>query len=167
MNTPVQSACGRLQRVLQQHLLLARRLLRLSQEQNQALVANEVATITRLESEQRSVLVQQEALEPEREQATAQLAKALGLDTHATLSEFIPRLPLQEQRLFSQIRSELLKAQAELKRIKEQNLRLLQNAIEFVQFSMESITRTVFKPSRYGTNLAALAAPALLLDSRA
>ena len=167
MSTPLQSVCGQLQRNLQQHLLLARRLLRLSEEQNRALVASDVVAITRLEGEQRVVLQQQEALEPEREQATLALAKILGLASHATLSEFIPHLPTQEQRLFGQIRRELLKAQEELKRIKEQNLSLLQNALDFVQFSMESITRTLFKPNRYGTNLVALAAPALLLDSRA
>ncbi len=156
MSTPVSLACSRLQRVLQQHLLLARRLLRLSQEQNLALVANEVASITRLEIEQRNVLVQQEALEPERELATQELAKVLGINTHSTLTDFVKHLPMAEQRLFTQLRRELLKAQEDLKRLKEQNLRLLQSAIDFIQFSMESITRTVFKPNRYGTNLATM-----------
>ncbi len=167
MNQTAQSTFANLQRILQQHLLLARRLARLAKAQSEAIVAGDVVRLTSLEAEQRQTIQQQEALEPEREKATHDLAVLLRLTPESRLAEMIAKMPPPEKRTFSLLRQELLAVQEEIKRTKEENTRLLHSAIEYVQFSMESLTRAIFKPTRYGTNLAALAAPALLLDSRA
>jgi seryl-tRNA synthetase len=167
MNQVAQSIFTKLQHILQQHLLLAHRLARLAKAQSEAIIAGDVVRLTSLEAEQRQTIQQQEALEADREKATKELARLLHLTPEARLSEMIAKMPPTEKRTFSQLRKELLSVQEEIKRTKEENTRLLHSAIEYVQFSMESLTRAIFKPKRYGTNLAALAAPALLLDSRA
>jgi hypothetical protein len=163
----LQQPCANLRRILQQHLLLARRLLRLTKEQSAVLIAGDIRRLSEIEAQQRDAIAQQQALEPQREEATRLLIAALGVKGAARLSDFLPNLPADERKAFTQIRAELLKAHEELGEVKQRNIRLLENALEFAQVSLESLTQTVFKPSRYGTNLMALSAPALLLDSRA
>ena len=136
-----QQPCANLRRILQQHLLLARRLLRLTKEQSAALVAGDVRKLSELEAQQRETLSQQQALEPQREEATRLLTTSLGLTGDLKLTQFMPKLPPEEQRAFTQIRKELLNVQEELSEVKQQNLRLIQNALEFVQMGMESITQ--------------------------
>ncbi len=156
-----------LRRNLQHQLILARKLIRLSQEQTRALVSNDIVQIAVLETTVRESLSQQEGLEETRLQCTLEIAKALGLPPEATLVQVLPKLPPSDQRVLRQQRQEILKAHHELRALKEQNLHLLQNALDYVQFSLEAISSVAFKPSKYGTNLAALSSPSLLLDSRA
>ncbi|MCX6381399.1 MAG: flagellar export chaperone FlgN [Armatimonadetes bacterium] len=165
--TNLQQPCANLRRNLQQHLLLARRLLRFTKEQSEVLVSGDIRRLSEIEEQQRDTIAQQQALEPQREEATRALIAVLGLSKESRLTEFLPNLPLEEQKAFTQIRKELLKVQEELSEVKQRNIRLLENALEFAQVSLESLTQTVFKTSRYGTNLMALSAPAFLLDSRA
>ncbi len=165
--TSLQQSCATLRRILQQHLLLARRLLRLTKAQSEALIVGDIRRLSEIEAQQRDTIAQQQALEPQREEATRLLITALGLRGVSRLSEFLPNLPVEERKAFTQIRNELIKTQEELGEVKQRNIRLLENALEFTQMSLESLTQTVFKRSRYGTNLVALSAPAFLLDSRA
>ncbi len=62
---------------------------------------------------------------------------------------------------------QVLETQGLLDVVNARNLRLLDNALEYVRFSLEMLTTAALKPARYGTNLAQIAAPTFYIDSKA
>jgi hypothetical protein len=156
-----------LRRVLQQELALGKRMIALAETMTDLLVNQETERLAALEAEQRECREQHEALEQARIAVTRSLAGALGLEGLPTLSELLPLLPAREQEPLKRLRSELLTMQETLARLNARNRRLLDNALEYVRFSLELLTSAALQPARYGTNLASVAAPTFYIDSKA
>jgi hypothetical protein len=156
-----------LKRVLQEELLLARRLLEIAEQQTAALVANDVPTLSRLQIEQQRCVNQQNILTTERNAAVRDLAWGLGMDRVPTLRNLMPGLPAYEQGKLEQLRTQLLAIHGDIKRVHARNRVLLESALNYVRFSLEVLTSTALQPARYGANLTRIAAPAFYIDRRA
>ncbi len=156
-----------LRRLLQAELRLLKSLLTLAEEQTEALMANNVQDLTRLQAEQQRCIEQQRALEKERVAVVRALAWEIGLERVPTLKNLLPDLPPREQGPMKQLRLQLLKVHADLGRVHKRNHHLLKNALDYVHFSLELLTSAALKPARYGTNLTRIAAPAFYIDSKA
>ncbi len=68
------TSAATLRRILQQELLIGKRLLELAEEQSDAIIAGDVARLSALELTQRRCVEQQEQLETARIRATRDLA---------------------------------------------------------------------------------------------
>ena len=79
----------------------------------------------------------------------------------------MPRCPTREQESLRDLRADLLKLHQQLEIVQARNRRLLDNALEFVRFSLETLTTAALQPARYGTNLKRIAAPTFYIDSKA
>jgi hypothetical protein len=156
-----------LRRLLQEELTLSRHLLALAEEQTDVIVANDVKGLTRLQGEQQRCLNQQRALEKARIAAVRDLAWATGLDRVPTLKNLLPGLPAREQQALEQLRLQLLEVHSGLDRVHARNRYLLENALDYVRFSLEALTSAALQPARYGTNLTRVTAPAFYIDSKA
>jgi flagellar biosynthesis/type III secretory pathway chaperone len=156
-----------LRRLLQQELTLGNRLIALAEEESAAIVAGDVARLNALATEQHRRLDEQKALETIRMAATRELAWKHGVERFPTLSSLLPALPAQEQQALQRLRQELLDAEEALKRLNSRNAALLTHALDFVEFSIKTLTSAALQPARYGTNLAHVIAPAFYIDSKA
>ena len=156
-----------LRRVMQQHLKLAREMIELARSQTEALVANNTPRLNALEAALKQCVTQQDTLDLERGVVTRELAFSLGMERVPALSELLPHFPTREQAEFAALREELLDAQAILETLKSRNLLLLENALEYTNFSLDALTSALLQPARYGANLTHIAAPAFYIDSKA
>ncbi|MCS6777562.1 MAG: flagellar protein FlgN [Chloroherpetonaceae bacterium] len=153
--------------ILQKELLVCRRLVELAEAESEAIIASDIARLSNLEIELRRRLEEQEQLESARIVAVRDIAFALRCNGLPTLAQLLPLLPEREQQVLAQLRVQILEAQAQLEVVTERNRMLLENALEYVRFSLDVLTGTALAPARYGTNLAALDAPVFYLDSKA
>lgn len=156
-----------LRRVMQQHLKLGRELIELATCQTEALVANDVPRLNALEAALKQCVTQQDTLDLERGALTRELAFSLGMERVPSLSELLPHFPAREQSGFETLRDELRDAQETLETLKARNLLLLENALEYTNFSIDALTTALLQPARYGANLTHIAAPAFYIDSKA
>ncbi len=156
-----------LRRILQQELTLGNRLLDLAQEESDVIVRNDVERLFTLQAQQQQCLGEQQKLEAARTAAARDLAWQAGLERIPPLSGLIAALPTREQESLRDLRADLLKLHQQLEIVQARNRRLLDNALEFVRFSLETLTTAALQPARYGTNLARIAAPTFYIDSKA
>ena len=156
-----------LRRLLQEELQVSKVLLVLAEQQTDVLVANDVPGLKRLQAEQQRCIDRRRVLEQERIAAVRELAWEAGLDRVPTLKNLLPALPAREQEAMERLRQQLLKVHADLGRVHKRNRGLLESALNYVRFSLHSLTSAALKPARYGTNLNRLTAPAFYIDSKA
>ena len=156
-----------LRRLMQQHLKLGRELIELATRQTEALVANDVPRLNALEAAQKQCVTQQDTLDLERGVVTRELGFSLGMERVPSLSELLPHFPSRERAEFEVLRRELQAAQSTLETLKSRNLLLLENALEYTNFSIDALTTAILQPARYGANLTHIAAPAFYIDSKA
>lgn len=156
-----------LRRILQQELLLGKQLVTLAEEETDVIVRDDPPRLQELQLEQQKLFHNQIMLEATRVSATRDLAWKYGLDTLPTLSVLLGAMPEREREPFVRLRKELLDVQDRLDRIYKRNRLLLENALEYVRFSLELLTTATLMPARYGTNLASIDAPAFYIDSKA
>ncbi len=156
-----------LRRILQQQLAIGKRLETLAVETAEAIVLNDVTRLSAIGAEQRQCVSQQATLEESRMAAARELAWAMGCERVPTLSELLPLLPTREQEPLNRLRLQILETATRLNAQNERNRVLLDNAIDIVRFTLDLVTTTALRPARYGTNLAALAAPTFYIDSKA
>ena len=79
----------------------------------------------------------------------------------------LPVLPAREQEPLRRLRLQLIDIHQQLERSNRRNRLLLENALDFVRFSLDALTTAALQPARYGTNLAQIAAPSFYIDSKA
>lgn len=156
-----------LRRILKQELVLGQKLLTLTQEESDVIVSNDVERLTALQSEQQKCLGEQQELERSRAVATRDLAWNLGLERVPPLSGLISALPVREQEGLLALRADLLRLHQQLEIVQARNRRLLDNALEYVRFSLDVLTSAALQPARYGANLKRLTAPTFYIDSKA
>ena len=164
MSTTTQVSIVR--RALNQQLQLCKRLLAVCEEQTQALIVNDLEKLRELEAEQRLYIEQQFQQEQIRVEAVTSLAKALDLPELPSLADLLPHLPERESEPLGQLKKELMTVLTRLEDVQSRNVQLLQNAQEYVRFSLELITGAMLQPARYGSNFHAVVAPSFYVDSR-
>lgn len=155
-----------LRRILQQELLLGKRLIEIAESQSTAILARDMARLSQLELEMRQTIEQMDALETVRIAATRSLACALGINTTPPLSALLPKLAIKDQQVLAQIRGQILETQQRLDTLSAHNKALITTALDFVQFSLQVLTEAAFQPARYGTNPASVVPPTLYIDSK-
>lgn len=154
-------------RVLQQELLLGQHLMAISESETEAIIANDITRLSVLELDLRRHLEEQERLELARTGILRDLAFALRLEGLPTLTGLLTHLPPRERMLLSQLRVQILETQNELDKLTTRNKMLLENALEYVRFSLHALTEAALSPARYGTNLAAINTSTYYIDSKA
>lgn len=172
--TPSQNRAGptrALARALQRELLLGRRLLALAKAQTEALVHNDAARVGALAAEGRALLEQQAAAGQQRTEAARALASVVGHEIGADrpvppLAQIVLRLPLSEGRSLLALRNEILAVEREMQAVHARNRPLLENALKFVEISLYALTQLALRPTRYGTNPDAVAAPTFYIDEK-
>src|SRR5262249_34923624 len=148
----------------QEEVQLGKRLLALAEEETEVIIANDLSRLAALKLEQRHCVERQAALEAVRQSATRDLACATGMDQVPTLNSLLATLPVHDQETLSQLRVHLLEIQGRLDLLNARNRQLLENALDYVRFSLDAITTAALQPARYGTNLAQLSTPAFYID---
>jgi|GEM_PF-3320275 hypothetical protein len=113
----------------------------------------------------------QEILEAERLQIARNVAILSGImnerDTAIPpLSRLMNRVSPPEAKRLGAIREDILKTNTELRAMNERNRALLQNAIEYVRYTMQYLSNAALQPAKYGINPNALIKPVFFLDQR-
>lgn len=156
-----------LRRLLQEEYQIARRMVELAEQESEAIVANDIVTLNSLERELKLCMDQQAALDQARSVVTRTLAWAAGMDQQPTLLALVPHLPKSEQGALLKLRQQFLETQKHLEMLNARNRLLLENAMEYVRFSLDLLTTAVLQPARYGTNIASISTPTFYVDSKA
>jgi flagellar biosynthesis/type III secretory pathway chaperone len=156
-----------LRRILQQELAVGKRLADLAEEESDAIIHQNLVRMLALQEEQKECLQQQELLEVARLNATRDLAWGLGMDRVQTLAELLPGLPARDQDALQRLRTQLLETAGRLKMIDRRNRVLLEEAMHFIRFSLDTLTQAALQPPRYGSNMAVISTPAFYVDSKA
>lgn len=113
----------------------------------------------------------QEILDVERYQIAKNVAILSGIMAEKDaiippLSRLLNRLSSSEARRLSVIRDNIIKTNIELKTVNERNRVLLQNAVEYVRYTMQYLSNAALQPAKYGINPNALIKPVFYLDQR-
>ena len=156
-----------LRRVLQSELKIGQSLLALVDSEAQLLIANNAVALAALEAEQQACMAKQNALGAERQAIVGELAARFAIPVPRTLTDLLAHLDDRDARSLQTLRARLLAVHTTLANRNAQNRCLLDNALDYVRFSLDALTDAALKPARYGTNLAALAAPTFYLDNKA
>lgn len=156
-----------LRRLLQQELTLGNRLLAILQEETDVIVKNDITRLSALQAEQQQCLKEQTVLEKSRETTTRDLAWALGMERVPALPTLILALPDRDQESLRRLRTELLAVSQQLEIVQTRNRSLLENALDYVRFSLDLLTEAALQPARYGANLTRISAPTFYIDSKA
>ena len=156
-----------LRRNLQQELVLAKRWLVLSQQESDALIRNDVQQLDGLQEALQRCFAEQEALEQARQLTLREMATALGISSPIKLPALIQSLPARDRSELAALRSQLLAVHRRIEIVQACNQRLLDNALEYVRYSLELLTDEAIRLPRYGYNLTRISAPAFFIDSRA
>lgn len=160
-------------RVLKEELILGRKLLSLGKAQLEALIANDVARVSAIAVESRELAARQEAMERERAAAAQALARAVGLETSSeevpsyALTQIAAHLPKSDAQKLDSLRREIIAVSTELVTINDQNRRLLETALDYVRFSLNTLAGLALRPARYGANPNAIATPTFYIDHKA
>lgn len=160
-------------RVLKEELTLGQKLLGLGKAQSEALIVNDAARVSAIEAESREIAARQEAMERERVAAARALARAVGLEASSeeaptyALTQIAARLPKTDAQKLDALRREIIAVSTELVTINDRNRRLLETALDFVRFSLNTLTGLALRPARYGANPNAIATPTFYIDHKA
>lgn len=161
-----------LNRALKQELMLGQQQLAIAGAQTDALIANDARRLQAWVEEAREILARQEAVALSRQQAALELARALGMEGESDgiappLSQIVLRLPVEEAKRLLATRRQILAVDHQIQSVNERNRPLLENALDFVQFTIHALTGLALKPARYGANPNAVAAPTFYIDRKA
>ena len=152
---------------MQQQLTTGRALLSVAELSEQALIAGDTDRLSALTPQQRILMDQQAGQETARQQAAADLSAKLGLESESALSAMLPRLAPADAVALATLRAQILATQRRLETQNHCNAQLLENALGFIKFNLEALTKAALKPARYGVNMTRLSAPSFYIDSKA
>lgn len=151
---------------MQQQLSTGRSLLALAEVSEQAIVDGDIHKLEILAPQQRTLIEQQIAQENARQQATKELSAKLGLDNAPTLTTLLPELSPSDAIALAALRAQILATQRRMETQNQCNAQLLENALGFVKYNLETLTTAALRPARYGVNMARLEAPSFYIDSK-
>lgn len=159
------------QRTLQADIALVQKMLAVASAQTEALRIGDAVRVAALDEEGRSIAEAQSTLGTQRDASLRALAGALGFQVDAEiplppLSELALRLPLAEAHKLLTLRSRILSLQQKMEAVTARNRALLENALDYVQFSITALTTLALRPAPYGPNVHAVVTPIFYVDQR-
>jgi hypothetical protein len=169
-NDKRQAQAQALHRALKQQLSLGHKLAECFRGLSESIVGQQVDRVVALVEKCGRIQARELDAEQARRDASASLATAVGINTDeepSSLSQLTRRLPPSDAAPLRAVAREIRAIDAELRENMEQNRNLLQNALEFIEFSLNAITNAALRPSGYGSNRAAAIAPTFYIDRRA
>jgi flagellar biosynthesis/type III secretory pathway chaperone len=160
-----------LQRALQADLLLAKQMLCVLNAQTEALIAGDHRSVAMMERHCRELVKEQAERDGVRETAVAAVAMALALGVHdgppPRLSDLALQLPLPEARAVLALRRQILSTHDHIRRANERNRALLENALDCVESTLDTIREFAFRKPAYGANPNTLTSATLCLNQTA
>ncbi len=118
------------------------RLLEISQQKTQAIVANDIDKLTKITDEEQDVLTVVTNLEKKREEATVDIATVLGKDAkNSTLKDIISYLDGQAEtkNQLADVHDRLLERVERLSRENKHNGVLVQDQLDLIDFSLNAL----------------------------
>jgi hypothetical protein len=169
-NEKRQAQAQALHRALKQQLSLGHKLAECFRSLSESIVSRNVDQVVALVDECGRIQAKDALAEQARRNASASLAIAVGMKTDEeppSLSQLTRRIPPSDAATLRAVAREIRALDAELRANMEQNRTLLQNALEFIEFSLNAITSAAMQPLGYGANRAVAITPTFYLDQRA
>jgi hypothetical protein len=167
----MQTACRELRVALLQDLALGRKVLENANSIRMALIANDHVLVSEIEAAGRQIVAQQEANSFRRDTAILALAEACCVDCGE--GEALPRLtdlarmvPAAESKMLLALREAILESEGAVREVAEKNRRLVQNGLDVVNFTFQSIADLATRPAGYGATTRP-PAPTFYLDHQA
>lgn len=136
----MQPICQELLEVLQKQKEKYQQLMDLSQQKRQSLIKGDLAELNEITQGEESLIFALGKLENEREQCFQQLALVANLAENASLKEVLTVLPLEHQRDLAQVQEEFARLIAQLTHLNQENMGLLEQSLQFVNFTVEAIS---------------------------
>lgn len=128
--------------ILSEQLSLHEKLLSLSQEKKEVLIKGSLPGLEKIIKEEHKFIQDAQYLERDRHAMILQLAESLKIDptqiTISFLSEVVKDDPIKER--INHLKSNLEEVLKELTQVNELNAKLLQQSLEYIQTTMETIT---------------------------
>ena len=156
---------------LSSDLALARTMLCVLNAQTEALIANDARSVAMMERQCRALISRQEDSDRVRAEAICALAYSSGAETPdggmPHLSDLALRMPLAESRAVLNLRRELLSTHQHIVRANERNRVLLENALNCIESTLNTVREFAFKPTGYGANPNTLGPTNLCLNQTA
>lgn len=138
---------GNLENNLRKQVQLYRKITKLEKAKQEALVSNNLKEIESITAQEEKILLEVGRLEEERFRWAEFFGKELGKSAEdITLADLVENYPGLES-----VREEMEKQMSELKFLHETNTKLLENAVNLVNFTLQTLTTesktTYSKPS--------------------
>jgi len=124
-------------------------LLKLAENKTDCLVRNDVTGLSRITEEEGKLAEQAKQLAKIREQYATGMNQTLGLDANASLEEAEKRLPDSQAATLADIRKKLRETLSKLTARNGINRRLIENAMEYINFSLELLSAPAPESSVY------------------
>jgi len=157
-------------KALNQQLSLGHKLADCFRALSESIVERNIDRVTALVEESDRLQTEERTAEQMRCVATQALSGTLGLqagDKPVTLSQLTRYLPAPDGVRLRMVAKRIRDLDSELRGSIERNRLLLQEALEFIEFSLHAITHAALNPAKYGNATATVTTPTFYIDQRA
>lgn len=122
-----------------------------AEEKTDAIVKGDVDTLQEITIKEQKIISELSKLNDAREQIVAQIARKVGKRPgELTVSSLVNILPEDKARKLSSIRDNLKETIEKLKSKNDLNQKLLSNAVEYINFSLNLLTQPAPQITQYG-----------------
>lgn len=125
-------------------------LLKHAEKKTEYLVSNDTSKLSEITEEEGKLVEQGKQLARVREQYATQLNQALGLDSNASLEEAEKHLPGPQAAQIADIRTKLKETLVKLMLRSGINQKLIENAVEYINFNLELMAAPAPEAPAYG-----------------
>ncbi|MDK2799520.1 MAG: hypothetical protein PWP27_1912 [Clostridiales bacterium] len=146
----MQNVLNKLFEVLVQQIRVYENILKLAKEKTDIVVAGKITELENLVKLEQALVVQIGRLEQQREEVVDEIAAVLNINkqdvTMSSLTEYLDVLQKEKLKNYQQKLTNILD---ELKNTNELNAKLIKQALEYVEFSINAMTSTSVSGSGY------------------
>lgn len=137
-------------KVLEYENRMYKELIEISSQKTDVVIQGNIEVLKQLIEKEQQLVAETKKLEQAREQILTQLSNAFGITPEEiTLQDLIEHLDQEDKKAFNLVREKLQKTVIQLQYKNNLNQKLLENSLEYVQFSMNLITESGIQGNNY------------------
>lgn len=135
--------------ILDQETAIYHTILEKSREKTDVVVDGKVQELDNIVKTERALVMQVGQLEQKREEVVSKIASILKLNNNLNMSQLIQNVPVPYQDKLRTYRARLESIIHQLREINEMNGKLITNALDYVEFSLNIITNASMSGNTY------------------
>ncbi|MCD6364129.1 MAG: flagellar protein FlgN [Synergistetes bacterium] len=140
---------GRLSSILEEEISLYEKWCELSSRKKEAVINNDIDSLTRVITEERMLLVEAERLEAKRLKEISRIANELGVSENMKISDLKRYLSKEKFSVVEERASQLRNVLAKLRELNETNRYLVESTLKYISYMIDALMNSVSRAT-YG-----------------